>query len=351
MKRIFLTLAGAALICTSGSIINNASAQQRPPQHQAPQNRGNNKGHNASQGGSQHKPSGNTQQKPQSGSQQKPQNNAQHKPQSGSQHKPQNNAQHRPQNNHPAPPPQNNAQHKPQNNHPAPPPQNNAQHKPQNNHPAPPPQNNAHHKPQNNHPAPPPSNAHHRPHGNHPPQHPHNERPRYSRYNSNHLRVMEDRGTGLYGYLGNYGRWVIPPKFRYAKSFNHEAGLAVVRLSNGYWGAINARGQTVIQFNFTSSLDVESAIRSILKGRYRGIDLWNVYDSSRELWGYLDYFGNWYLAPQFRDARDMSDRGFAIVRFRHGGWGAIDRRGQIVIEPNYNYWSDVDNELRRMGLK
>lgn len=293
MKRIFLTLAGAALICTSGSIINNASAQQRPPQHQAPQNRGNNKGHNAPQGGSQHKPSGNAQHKPQ--------NNAQHKPQSGSQHKPQN--------NHPAPPPQ------------------------------------------NNHPAPPPSNVHHRPQGNHPPQHPHNERPRYSRYNSNHLRVMEDRGTGLYGYLGNYGRWVIPPKFRYAKSFNHEAGLAVVRLSNGYWGAINARGQTVIQFNFTSSLDVESAIRSILKGRYRGIDLWNVYDSSRELWGYLDYFGNWYLAPQFRDARDMSDRGFAIVRFRHGGWGAIDRRGQIVIEPNYNYWSDVDNELRRMGLK
>ena len=162
---------------------------------------------------------------------------------------------------------------------------------------------------------------------------------------------MEDRGTGLYGYLGNYGRWVIPPKFRYAKSFNHEAGLAVVRLSNGYWGAINARGQTVIQFNFTSSYDVESAIRSILKGRYRGIDLWNVYDSSRELWGYLDYFGNWYLAPQFRDARDMSDRGFAIVRFPHGGWGAIDRRGQIVIEPNFNYSSDVDSELRRMGLK
>ena len=318
MRRIFLTLAGAALICTSGSILNNASAQQRPPQHQAPQNRGNDKGHNAPQGGSQHKPSGNSQHKPQSGSQQKPSGNAQHKP---------------------------------QNNHPAPPPQNNAHHRPQNNHPAPPPQNNAHHKPQNNHPAPPPSNAHHRPQGNHPPHHPHNERPRYSRYNSNHLRVMEDRGTGLYGYLGNYGRWVIPPKFRYAKSFNHEAGLAVVRLSNGYWGAINARGQTVIQFNFTSSYDVESAIRSILKGRYRGIDLWNVYDSSRELWGYLDYFGNWYLAPQFRDARDMSDRGFAIVRFRHGGWGAIDRRGQIVIEPNYNYWSDVDNELRRMGLK
>ena len=318
MRRIFLTLAGAALICTSGSILNNASAQQRPPQHQAPQNRGNDKGHNAPQGGSQHKPSGNSQHKPQSGSQQKPSGNAQHKP---------------------------------QNNHPAPPPQNNAHHRPQNNHPAPPPQNNAHHKPQNNHPAPPPSNAHHRPQGNHPPHHPHNERPRYSRYNSNHLRVMEDRGTGLYGYLGNYGRWVIPPKFRYAKSFNHEAGLAVVRLSNGYWGAINARGQTVIQFNFTSSYDVESAIRSILKGRYRGIDLWNVYDSSRELWGYLDYFGNWYLAPQFRDARDMSDRGFAIVRFRHGGWGAIDRRGQIVIEPNFNYSSDVDSELRRMGLK
>ena len=166
----------------------------------------------------------------------------------------------------------------------------------------------------------------------------------------NNLKAVEDPGTGLYGYLNNFGVWAIAPTYRYAKDFDREIGLAVVRLSNGNWGAIDILGQTAILFNFDSQFDVESAIRSMKKGRYRGIDLWEVYDPVTQLWGYLDYTGNWHLAPQFKYAKGMSDRGIAVVQFQDERWGAIDRRGQIVIQPNFTSQFDVDSAIRNLRL-
>lgn len=167
---------------------------------------------------------------------------------------------------------------------------------------------------------------------------------------SNNLRAVEDRGTGLYGYLNNFGVWAIAPTYRYAKDFDSEIGLAVVSISNGNWGAIDVLGQTAILFNFDSQFDVESAIRSMKKGRYRGIDLWEVYDPVTQLWGYLDYTGNWHLAPQFKNAKGMSDRGIAVVQFKNGLWGAITRQGQIVIQPNFTSQFDVDSAIRNLRL-
>lgn len=165
-----------------------------------------------------------------------------------------------------------------------------------------------------------------------------------------HLRATEDPGTGLYGYLNSFGAWVISPTFRTARDFNSEVGLAIVQLQNGYWGAINTLGQTAIQFNFTSWLGVDSAIRSISKGRYCGIDLWETCDPATGLWGYLNYYGQWALPPQYKTAKAMSERGFAVVQFQDGRWGAIDRRGQIVIQPNFSSWLDADSALRNLRL-
>ena len=164
------------------------------------------------------------------------------------------------------------------------------------------------------------------------------------------LKAVEDPRTGLYGYLNNHGVWVIAPTYRYAKSFDREIGLAVVRISNGNWGAIDGLGQIAILFNFDSQFDVESAIRSMKKGRYRGIDLWEVCDPATNLWGYLDYTGNWHLAPQFLYAKSMSDRGIAVVKFKSGLWGAITRQGKIVIQPNFTSQFDVESAIRDLRL-
>ncbi len=63
--------------------------------------------------------------------------------------------------------------------------------------------------------------------------------------NPRNLTAQEDPGTGLYGYLNEYGVWVIAPTFRYATSFNTDAGLATVQISNGRWGAIDRRNNII----------------------------------------------------------------------------------------------------------
>lgn len=167
--------------------------------------------------------------------------------------------------------------------------------------------------------------------------------------NPRNLTAQEDPGTGLYGYLNEYGAWVIAPSFRYTTDFNTDLGLAVVQLSNHKWGAIDVYAQTVIQFNFDSRYDVEAAMRSILKGRYVGIDLWDMEDPATELCGYLDYYGNWHIAPQYRYAGEMSSDGFAIVQMADTGlWGAIDRRNNIIVQPNFKSRYDAESALRKL---
>ena len=166
--------------------------------------------------------------------------------------------------------------------------------------------------------------------------------------NPNSLTATEDPGTGLYGFLNNFGTWAIAPQYAYARNFNTTLGYAIVELQNGRWGAINTLGQTTISFNFRSSYDVEAAMNSIIKGRYRGIDLWVLEDPATGLYGYLDYTGNWFIQPQFYYARDMSSDGYAIVEVSDGQWGAINRSGQIVIQPNFRSSYDAERALNEL---
>lgn len=167
--------------------------------------------------------------------------------------------------------------------------------------------------------------------------------------NPNNLQAVEDRGTGLYGYLNEYGAWAIAPTFAYAVDFDEDLGIAIVQpYRGGRWGAIDVYGNTVILFNFTNRYDVASAMRSMINGRYKGIDLWEEEDSGSGLWGYLDYYGNWYIQPQYKYACGMSDDGFAIVQFMDDMWGAIDRTNRIVVQPNFNSRYDAESALRTL---
>lgn len=170
--------------------------------------------------------------------------------------------------------------------------------------------------------------------------------------NPRNLTAQEDPGTGLYGFLNEYGVWAIAPTFRYTTDFNTDIGLATVQLSNGRWGAIDVYANTVIQFSFDSRYDVDEAMHSILKGRYIGVDLWEMEDPATELWGYLDYYGNWYIAPQYRYVSAMSSDGFALVQFNDTGlWGAIDRRNNIIVQPNFKSRYDAESALNKLLYK
>ena len=162
------------------------------------------------------------------------------------------------------------------------------------------------------------------------------------------LTLAEDPGTGLYGYLNEFGLWAIAPQYRYARNFDEDMGLAIVEFGDRSFGAINTLAQVVIAPNFASSYDVESAISSMEKGRYCGIDLWVAEDKATGLYGFLNYYGQWQIAPQYIYARSMNSDGFAIVEVSKGQWGAIDRAGNMVIAPNFNSSYDVESALRKL---
>ena len=159
------------------------------------------------------------------------------------------------------------------------------------------------------------------------------------------LTVTEDPATGLYGYLNNFGLWAIAPQFTYAQSFYD--GLAVVKIGNRY-GAIDVAAKVVIKPEFESSLDVSSARSSIVKGRLPGIELWATEDPATELYGYLNHYGDWAIAPVYPHAKSFDNDGFAVVKSPEGGWGVINRAAEWVIAPNFESSLDASSALRRL---
>lgn len=159
------------------------------------------------------------------------------------------------------------------------------------------------------------------------------------------LTVTEDPATGLYGYLNNLGMWSITPQFTYAQNF--QDGLAVVKIGNRY-GAIDVAGKVVIKPGFESSLDVASARNSIVKGRLPGIELWCTMDAATELYGYLNHFGEWAIAPIYPNAKSFDGDGFAVVKSPEGGWGVINRAAEWVIAPNFESSLDAGSALSRL---
>lgn len=168
----------------------------------------------------------------------------------------------------------------------------------------------------------------------------------YSSRMAQRLTPVENPATGLYGYVNDLGMWVIQPRYQSANRFGAN-GLARVRLGARY-GAINMTGKTVINFNFSNGYDVDAAIRSMGKGRMRGIELWEEQDSRTGLYGYLDYYGTWFIKPQYYRARTFNREGYAVVEMKRGQWGAINRNNRIVIKPTFTSPYDAENALRRL---
>lgn len=157
----------------------------------------------------------------------------------------------------------------------------------------------------------------------------------------------QDPATGLYGYLNDFGMWVIAPKYDNVQAFG-SSGLARVRVGNHY-GAIDPMGQVVIPFVFSNSNNATAAIQSIAKGRLPGIELWPERDPATGLFGYLDHYGRWAITPKFRSCGSFNQRKLAIVQLENGMWGAIDLKGTMVVQPRFNSSSDARRAVDRLS--
>lgn len=120
-------------------------------------------------------------------------------------------------------------------------------------------------------------------------------------------------GNGKWGYINKAGNVAIPPKYDEARPFFE--GMAVVRTSKE-WAVINKLGETV--FSKPSNYNIEDYSEG-----------WAAFSDENGKWGYLDKAGNVVIPPQYDYPPAPFFEGLACVR-KSKKWTVINKDGQTV---------------------
>ena len=156
----------------------------------------------------------------------------------------------------------------------------------------------------------------------------------------------------LWGFLDKNGYEVIKPQYKAVTDFR--LGLAAVQeTSEGKWGYINLKGETVVPCQYDEAYPFDDEGNAIVKDAkgYRSIDRqgntvreyhyskmipdrrWaRVFDG--ETWGWCNEKGECVVTPAYEDCRPFGDAQLAPVKIR-GKWGYIDRNGRLAIKRQF----------------
>lgn len=136
-----------------------------------------------------------------------------------------------------------------------------------------------------------------------------------------------ENSSALKGYIDISGEFIIKPQYDIANKFN--AGLAIVgkKNSDGYvYSVLNKTGET------TATLDSRiKAIHEIFSESLTGISFSDKMDS----WGFADITGNVVIPADSTRKMVKPFRGKYAIFSNGTLWGAINRKGDVVINPIY----------------
>ena len=137
---------------------------------------------------------------------------------------------------------------------------------------------------------------------------------------TNGLALVEQ--DGKYGYIKRSGVYAIQPVFEEAESFG-ENGLALVK-KDGKYGYINEACDFVVEAKFDRALpfSTDTGIAAVCP------------DINIGQWGYIDYFGEYVILPQFASAGTFQS-GLAAVEDEKGLL-YIDKNGKEAFRPDEN---------------
>ncbi len=108
----------------------------------------------------------------------------------------------------------------------------------------------------------------------------------YEKLYSDGLARVEDKTTGLYGYIDTEGEYVIDPIYKNAQEFTN--GFATVKNKDGLDGVINTKGEEVVPCQYEDILNIsEEGIVPVKKDG---------------LYGYYSVENGWIIEPKYKDA-------------------------------------------------
>jgi len=199
---------------------------------------------------------------------------------------------------------------------------------------------------------------------------------------------------GKYGYIDTKGNIAIEPIFEEARDFSE--GMAAVRKPEEMWGYINVKGEMIVDCSklriandFSDGLARVCFLLEYRDSNFQYIDkegkvvfttnygcgnfhegLASMLREGEELHGYMDKTGEIVIEPQFYSAKGFKD-GFARVQLEPTEvdweeinsqkseiptkrsiveeWGYINKDGDLIIEPKYNYACDFYEGLAHVG--
>lgn len=186
--------------------------------------------------------------------------------------------------------------------------------------------------------------------------------------------TLDNDNQEVYGFIDHNGTYVIEPKYIDATYFSE--GIAFVVNPDLYIEAIDTKGEILYQLG--ESIEQVSVFRGgWAKVQVAGVlneDTYRFINKSGEtelslshvivndfseglcavlvmddrldswLWGYIDTSGEMLIPARFDFADDFKD-GQAVVKGMDGGYGVIDRAGNYIIEPIYDYIMPDEDEF------
>ncbi|RKM55120.1 WG repeat-containing protein [Butyrivibrio sp. X503] len=198
---------------------------------------------------------------------------------------------------------------------------------------------------------------------------------------NNGLLALKDSETGKWGYVSIEGKLMIDYSYQVAQIFTVD-GIAIVKAENGLYGAIDEKGEYVIepQYNCMTNFSNGRSFAQISKGG-EGIlidlegnklsdnkfcfssfpDVVDIYidglacvqDYNTKLYGYIDDYGDYVIEPQFIKANDFVN-GYATVTGSNGLRGIINDKGEEVVPCQYEDMTFLSEDgvvkIRKDGL-
>jgi len=146
--------------------------------------------------------------------------------------------------------------------------------------------------------------------------------------------AVQDRESGLFGYIDRSGDFAISPRFDLAWDF---AGARALVKKGDKYGYIDQSGEFVVEPRFDEAWDFSEGLAAVETGGRVG---------------YIDESGGTVIEPRFIDAGSFSE-GRAWFFTEENGvkkWGFIDKEGEIVIEPVFDWAFDFSNGRALIGL-
>ncbi|HLG04225.1 MAG TPA: WG repeat-containing protein [Bacteroidia bacterium] len=134
------------------------------------------------------------------------------------------------------------------------------------------------------------------------------------------------RGGNKYGFIDTSGKMVIQPSYEFATAFGEGKAIAS---NNGVASIIDKKGNKIV-----ADLGRGAGMYRFNNGLVRC-------RSEEGLYGYMDSTGRRIIPPQFTAADDFSNNR-AIVSIG-GKYGLIGRSGNFIIQPEYEFFYDLDD--------